>query len=150
MSPGARRAPPVDQSVRQPRSASKRSALVINKYCQLPGAKPLDPTRGLTGWLISYVTSFVRYKISYTQTILVIMAFRDCNSNIFIDFKRFLESKTWNCVLYGEFYEEKMCLSTQRKSRIRAHCFSNHLSRVFFLGKIGSHIFLEHSKFVEI
>ena len=28
-----------------------------------------------TGWLISSVTSFLRYKISYTQTILVIMVF---------------------------------------------------------------------------
>ena len=42
------------------------------------------------------------------------MVFRDCNSNIFNDFKRFFESKTWNCVLYGDFYGGKMCPSTQR------------------------------------
>ena len=84
-----------------------------------------------TGWLISSVTSFIKYKISYTQAILVIMVFRDCNSIILNDFKRFFESKTWNCVLYGYFYGGKMCPSTQRKSSIRAHCFSNNLSRVF-------------------
>ena len=43
------------------------------------------------------------YKMIYTQTILAIMIFRDCNSNILNDFNRFIESKTWNCVLYGEF-----------------------------------------------
>ena len=57
--------------------------------------------------------------MSYTQTILVIMDLRDCNSNIFNDCKRLFESKTWNCVLYGEFYVEKMCPGTQRKSRIK-------------------------------
>ena len=46
--------------------------------------------------------------MSFTQTILVIMVFRDCNSNIFNDFKRFIESKTWNCDLYSEFYGENM------------------------------------------
>ena len=59
------------------------------------------------------------------------MVFTHCNYNILNDVKRFFESKTWNCVLYGDFYGEKMCTSTQRKSRIRAHCFSNDLSRVF-------------------
>ena len=48
-----------------------------------------------TGWLLSYVLSFIRYKISCTQTILVIMVLiRDCNSNIFNDFKRFFDSMT--------------------------------------------------------
>ena len=59
-----------------------------------------------TEWLISSVPSFIRYKNYkfcpnfiryknfYTQTILVIMVFRDCNSNILNDFKRFFESKT--------------------------------------------------------
>ena len=47
-----------------------------------------------TGWGISSATSFIRYKISYTQTILVIMVLRDCNSNIFNDFKRFFDSMT--------------------------------------------------------
>ena len=37
----------------------------------------------------SSVTSFIRYKISYTQTILVIMVLRYCNLNIFNDFERF-------------------------------------------------------------
>ena len=55
--------------------------------------------------------SFIRNKISYTRTILVIKIFRDRNSNIFNDFKRFLESKTWNNVLYGDFYEEKCVLA---------------------------------------
>ena len=72
-------------------------------------------------WLISSVTSLIRYKISYTQTILVILVFRDCNSNIFNDFKRSFESKTWNCVLYGKFCGEIMCPGTQQKSRIRAY-----------------------------
>ena len=85
----------------------------------------------VTGWLISSVPSFIRYKISYTQTILVIMIFRGRNSNIFNDFRRFLESKTWNYVLYGDFYGKKMWPSMQRKSRIRAHCFPNDHSRVF-------------------
>ena len=48
---------------------------------------------------ISSDTSFIRYEIFYTQIILVIMVFRDRNSNIFNGFKRFFESKTWNCVL---------------------------------------------------
>ena len=56
-----------------------------------------------TGLGISSAPSFIRHKISYTQTILVIMVFTDCDSNILNDFKRFFESKTWNCVLYGEF-----------------------------------------------
>ena len=47
-----------------------------------------------TGWPISSVPSFIRYKISYTQTILVIIVFRDCNSNTFNDLKRFFESET--------------------------------------------------------
>ena len=64
-----------------------------------------------TGWLISSVPSLIRYKISYTRRILVIMIFRDRNSNIFNDFKRFLEFKTWNYVLYGDFYEEKCVLA---------------------------------------
>ena len=71
---------------------------------------------------MSSVPSFIKYKISYTQTILVVMVFRDCNSNIFNDFKRFFESKTWNCVLYGDFCG-KICVltpDTQRKTRIRA------------------------------
>ena len=38
---------------------------------------------------------------------LVIMVFRDCNSNILNDFIRFFESMNWNCVLYGEFCEKK-------------------------------------------
>ena len=46
------------------------------------------------GQYISFVTSFIRYKIYYTQTILVIMVLRDCNSNIFNDFKIFFDSKT--------------------------------------------------------
>ena len=66
-----------------------------------------------TGWPISSVPSFIRYKISYTQTILVIIVFRDCNSNILNDFKRFFESKTRNCVLYGEFCRENMCPDSQ-------------------------------------
>ena len=77
------------------------------------------------------MTSFITYKISHTQTILVIMVFRDCKSIILNDFKRLFESKTLNCVLCGDFYGEKMCPGTQRKSSIRAHCFSNDLSRVF-------------------
>ena len=72
-----------------------------------------------TGWLISSDTSFFRYTISYTRTILVIMVFRDCNSNILNGFKRFFETKTWNCVLYGDFYGGKMCPGTQQKSRIK-------------------------------
>ena len=48
------------------------------------------------------------------------MVFRDCNSIILNDFISLFESKTWNCVLYGDFYGEKMCPSTQRKSSIRA------------------------------
>ena len=72
-----------------------------------------------TGWLISSDPSFIMYKMIYTQTILAIMIFRDCNSNILNDFNRFIESKTWNCVLYGEFYGGKMCPGTQRKSRIK-------------------------------
>ena len=55
----------------------------------------------------SSVTSFIRCKIFYTPTILVIMVFRDYNSNIFNSFKIFFESKTWNCVLYGEFFWRK-------------------------------------------
>ena len=47
------------------------------------------------------------------------MVFRDCNSNILNDFKRFFESKTYNCVLYGEFCRENMCPGAQRNSRIR-------------------------------
>ena len=47
-----------------------------------------------TGWLLSSVTSFIKYKIFYTQTILVIMVLRECNSNIFNDFKRFFDSMT--------------------------------------------------------
>ena len=43
---------------------------------------------------ISSVPSFIRYKISYTQTILVIMVFRDCNSNILNDFKILFDSMT--------------------------------------------------------
>ena len=43
----------------------------------------------VTGWLISSLTSFIRYKISYTQTIIVIRVYRDCNSNILNDFKRY-------------------------------------------------------------
>ena len=82
-----------------------------------------NPAEGLggrcTGWLISSDTSFVRYKISYTQTILVIMVFRECKSNIFNDFKRFLESKTWNCVCMVNFMEKKCVLarSENRESR---------------------------------
>ena len=87
------------QRVRQPRSASKRSALALT-----------------TGWLISSDTSFFRYKIYYTRTILVIMVFRDCNSNILNGFRRFFESKTWNCVLYGEFYGGK-CVLARSKNR---------------------------------
>ena len=52
------------------------------------------------------------------------MVFRDCNSNILNDFKRFFESKTWNCVLYGEFCGENMCPDTQGKLRIRATAYS--------------------------
>ena len=51
------------------------------------------------------------------------MVFRYCNSNILNDFKIFFESKTWDCVLYGEFCGEKMCPDTHAKTRIRAHCF---------------------------
>ena len=47
------------------------------------------------------------------------MVFRDCNSNILNGFKRFFESKTWNCVLYGEFYGGEMCPGTQQKLRIK-------------------------------
>ena len=36
-----------------------------------------------TGWPISSVPSFIRYKIYYTQTILVIIVFRDCVIRIF-------------------------------------------------------------------
>ena len=42
----------------------------------------------------SYFTSLIRYKISFTQTNLVIMVFRECNSNIFNDDKIFFECKT--------------------------------------------------------
>ena len=66
------------------------------------------------------MTSFVKYKIFYTQTILVIIVFRDCNSNIFNDFKRFFESKTWNCVLYGEFYGEKCVLARSENRELRS------------------------------
>ena len=66
----------------------------------------------------------------YTQTILAIMIFRDCNSNILNDFNRFIESKTWNCVLYGEFYGGKMCPGTQRKSRIKV---STSVKNVFII-----------------
>ena len=59
------------------------------------------------------------------------MIFRDCNSTILNDFIRFFESKNWNCVLYGEFCVKNMCPGSQRNSRIRDHCFSNYLSRVF-------------------
>ena len=59
------------------------------------------------------------YKMIYTQTILAIMILRDCNSNILNDFNRFIESKTWNCILYDENYGGKMCPGTQRKSRIK-------------------------------
>ena len=52
------------------------------------------PENPIQGRLLSSVTSFIRYKISYTQTILVIMVLRDCNSNIFNDFKRFFHSMT--------------------------------------------------------
>ena len=62
-------------------------------------------------WLISSVTSSIRYEISYSQTILVIMVFRYCNSNIFNDCKRFFESKTWNCVCMVIFMGEKCVLA---------------------------------------
>ena len=55
----------------------------------------------------------------YTQTVLVIMVFRYCNSNILNDFIRFFESKNWNCVLYGEFCGKNMCPGSHRNSRIR-------------------------------
>ena len=38
-----------------------------------------------TGWLISSDTSLIMYKMIKTQTILAIMIFRDCNSNILND-----------------------------------------------------------------
>ena len=66
----------------------------------------------------------------YTRTILVIMIFRERNSNILNDVNRFIESKTWNCVLYGEFYGEKMCPGTQRKSRIKV---STSVKNVFII-----------------
>ena len=47
-----------------------------------------------TGCLLSSFPSLIRYKISYTQTILVIMVYRYCNSNFLNDFKRFFESMT--------------------------------------------------------
>ena len=94
-----------------------------------------------TGWLISSVTSFIGYKISYTQTILAIMVFRDSKSNILNDFRRLFQSKTWNCVLYGDFYGGKMCTGTQRKSSIRIHCFSNDHSRVFKFYEKLAHTF---------
>ena len=59
------------------------------------------------------------YKIIYSQTILAIMVFKDSKSNILDDFRRLFQSKTRNCVLYGEFYGGKMCPGTQRKSRIK-------------------------------
>ena len=43
--------------------------------------------------ILSSVPSFIRYKISQIQTILVIMVLRDCNSNILNDFIRFFEFK---------------------------------------------------------
>ena len=62
-------------------------------------AEPMDDldhqvTCQNTEWPISSVPSFIRYKIFYTKTILVIMVFRDCNSNIRNEFKRFFESNT--------------------------------------------------------
>ena len=58
---------------------SLNSALFITQY---------------TGWAISSVPTFIWYKIFYTQTMLVIIVFRDCNSNTFNDLKRFFESET--------------------------------------------------------
>ena len=66
----------------------------------------------------------------YIQTILVIMIFRECYSNILNDFNRFIKSRTCNCVLYGEFYGEKMCPGTQRKSRIKV---STSVKNVFII-----------------
>ena len=60
--------------------------------------------------LLEFITGATEVSPNNKQ-ILVIMIFRDRNSNIFKDFKRFFESKTWNYVLYGDFYEEKMCLT---------------------------------------
>ena len=81
---------------------------------------------------MSSVTSLIGYIISYTQTILVIMVFRDRNSNSFHDFKRFFDSITYlEMCLIWRVLRRKMCPGTQRKSRIRAHCFSNYLSRDF-------------------
>ena len=110
---GARRVPPADTKCppAAQRKQAKRACIYIYIYINR-----VIIVRIYTGWLISSDTSFFRYKISYTRTILVIMIFRDCNSNILNGFKRFFVSKTWNCVLYGEFYGEK-CVLARSKNR---------------------------------
>ena len=99
----------------------KRFVSCLFFYCVTMHSFPYGyhPLPQSTGWLLSSFPSLIRYKISYTQTILVIMVFRDCNSNILNDSKRFFESKTYNCVLYDEFCGENMCPGAQRNSRIR-------------------------------
>ena len=57
------------------------------------------------------MTSFIRYKISYTQTILVIMVFRDSKSNILNDFRRLFQSKTWTVFCMVIFMGEKCVLA---------------------------------------
>ena len=44
-----------------------------------------------------------------------------------LDIYIYSESKTWNCVLYGDFYGGKMCFGTQRKSRIKVTASVNNV-----------------------
>ena len=62
------------------------------------------------------VTSFFRYKISYTHTILVIMVFIDCNSNIFNDLKAFsnLSPGTVFCMV---IFMGKKCVIARSENR---------------------------------
>ena len=66
------------------------------------------------------------------------MVFRDCNSNIFNDFKRFFESKICNCVLYGKFCEKNVSLRGAKIANQDRLLFK-YLSSLRILGKISCH-----------
>ena len=66
--------------------------------------------------LLSSFPSLIRYKISYTQTILVIMVFSDCYSNILNDLKDFssLRPRTVFCMVS---FVDKICVLERSEIR---------------------------------
>ena len=72
-----------------------------------------------TGWLISSDTSFIMYKMIYSQTILAIMVFRDSKSNILDDLEDFSGLRPGTVFCMASFMGGKCVLarSENRESR---------------------------------